>query len=170
MGDSVAYLSYLLFLCLDSLLLSFSGACLKGGMFSALSCSSALVVLRCLVCLVHICLFMTRKLFVIILDGILSLNRFLYPCINLWKAGAGIPSPLLVKKEGGTWDPALLLSCSSLNNFQYRLLNFPLRQVLRKGPWGAGPTGSPSPAIVPLKELHLTTIKGYLMTNPPPPR
>ncbi len=64
---------------------------------SALACSSGLVMLRCIFWLVQICLFMTRKLFVSVFEGILSLNKLLYPCINLWRAGTGIPSPLLVK-------------------------------------------------------------------------
>ncbi len=65
-----------------------------------LACSSALVVLWCLFWLVHICLFMTRKLFVIVLDGMLSFNKFLYPCINLWRAGTGIPSPSWWSRRG----------------------------------------------------------------------
>ncbi len=136
---------------------------------NALACSSALVVLRCIIWLVQTCLFMTRKLFVSVFEGILSLNKLLYPCKNLWRAGTGIPSPLLLKQEGGPGTPH---SCSSLNSFLYSLLNFLLRHVLRRGPWGAGPTGSPAPKSAPLKELHFRTKKGYLLTsssgkNPP---
>ncbi len=97
---------------------------------SALACStpSATVVLKCLFWLVHICLFITKILLVKVLDGILSLTRFFYPSMNLLRAENGIPSLVLVKREGGLGTP---VSCSSLNGFLYRLLIFPLRLVLR---------------------------------------
>ncbi len=44
-------------------------------------------------------------------------------------------------------------------------MQFSIKASPEEGPLGAGPTGSPTPAIVPLKELYLMTIKGYLMTN-----
>jgi hypothetical protein len=67
-----------------------------------LACSSALVVLRSLFWLFHFCLFMTKKLLLIVLDGMLSWSRFLYPYINLWRRGTGIPSsPGEIRGGGG---------------------------------------------------------------------
>ncbi len=106
---------------------------------SALACStpSATVVQRCLFWLVHICLFITKILLVKVLDGILSLTRFFYPSMNLWRAEYGISSLVLVKQEGGLGTP---LSCSSLYSFLYRLLIFPL-SFSWGWPLGAGLTG-----------------------------
>ncbi len=75
--------------------------------------------------------------------------------MNLWRAGTGFSSLSWWRRRGGTWDPAHLL----LPEY------FSMRLILRKGPWGAGPTGSPSPTIVPLKELHFVTSKWYLVTT-----
>jgi hypothetical protein len=61
----------------------------------ALACSSALAVLRCLFWLIHICLFMTRKMLLIALDSMLSFSIFFISLHKFVEGRDWYPIPLL---------------------------------------------------------------------------